>query len=183
MTETSRMQKRIRSYSYVLVPFIWQLTTVAAEPISVVVADTQVEDVHSDSLGFAAMRATPNLGNGGPTGGLLNYDRPFRNYGTWYRPKAFSLTPRERCQPGPFRPRGYGNLFNRQSDPRRMDYAAYQIKDSRSVFGPSYYAIPEDQHCKSCQKSACLGCGLPNPLSGLGACTSCDSTGCTSCGE
>ncbi len=82
------------------------------------------------------------------THGFPNYDLPNWHFDIWFRPKAWGLTKRERCAiPDPWRPRGYGNLFARQSTAHRMDYHRYVLVDRLTGYGPSYYLLKPDQRC------------------------------------
>lgn len=92
--------------------------------------------------------AHPTLGtpeNGGQ--GYPHYSMPDYRYDVWYRPDRFGWGVAERCAPPPFRPRGYGNLFNRPSTCYRMDYNRYVLKNHRTDYGPSYYFRSPDQRC------------------------------------
>lgn len=82
-----------------------------------------------------------------PSRGYPHYDWPNERYGQWYRPQAFGLGQYERCQPRPFRPRGYGNLSNRPKTCYRMDYHPYVLKDPTTEYGPSYYLRQPDERC------------------------------------
>lgn len=82
-----------------------------------------------------------------PAFGHPHYELPSRRYGIWYRPRDFGLGRAERCQPSDFRPRGYGNLFNRPSTCYRMDYRPYVMQETVSRFGPSYYRQQPDGRC------------------------------------
>jgi len=93
----------------------------------------------------------------GPGEGYRHYDLPSWYYGIWYRPRAFGLTKRQRCRPRPFRPRGYGSLFNRQCTAHRLDYKRYEVYEQKSEYGPAYYGLQEDGRCdKCCLKKCCL---------------------------
>lgn len=82
-----------------------------------------------------------------PGRGYPHYDRPAERYGPWYRPKSFGLGVAERCRPRPFRPHGYGSLFNDPSTCYRMDYHPYVLKSAVSRFGPSYHLRRSDPRC------------------------------------
>ena len=60
-------------------------------------------------------------------------------YGIWYQPRSFHEAFREPYRPDPFRPRGWGNIFNDDCRRVRMDYNRYVVKDLPSQYGPSYY--------------------------------------------
>lgn len=91
---------------------------------------------------------SPHPGQPGfPSGGFPHFEFDNRHYGHWYRPTAFGLGPYERCQPAPWRPRGYGNLGNRPCTAYRMDYAPFILDDSTSRFGPGYYRRQADERC------------------------------------
>jgi len=79
--------------------------------------------------------------------GYRHYDFPNYRYGIWYRPRGFGWGIAERCAPQPFRPRGYGNLFNEPSTRYRMDYNRYVLTNYRTDYGPSYYRRHIDQRC------------------------------------
>lgn len=101
--------------------------------------------------GFAQIRATPDLGAPGSAGnGYHHFSMPFDRYTSWYRPRAATLTSNERCAPALFRPRGYGNLFNRPCDGYRMEYEPYTLGDGPSKYGPSYIAQLPDARCNGC---------------------------------
>lgn len=92
--------------------------------------------------------ATPDLGDANDGGiGYRHYDYPGYRYGVWYRPHRFGWGIAERCAPAPFRPRGYGNLFNEPSTCYRMDYNRYVLKNHRTDYGPAYYFRSIDQRC------------------------------------
>ena len=83
-----------------------------------------------------------------PGRGYLHYDSPNQRYGHWYRPHAFGRGVAERCAPRPFRPRGFGNLFNEPTTCRRMDYHRYVMTvEHKSRYGPSYYSRLPDPRC------------------------------------
>ncbi|MDA1233031.1 MAG: hypothetical protein O2856_19880 [Planctomycetota bacterium] len=108
--------------------------------------------------GFAQIRETPDFGAPGSAGnGFHHFSLPFEKYTQWYRPRATTLTPYQRCVPDAFRPRGFGNLFARPYDGYRMEYEPYLLGDGPSKYGPSYIARmpdPRCAHCKRC-KSEC----------------------------
>jgi hypothetical protein len=107
----------------------------------------------------------PHLGQGDDPGqGYPHYDHPSHRYGQYYRPKAFGRGAAERCAPSPFRPRGYGNLFNESSMCHRIDYHRYALKDHASDFGPSYYRRQPDPRCADHDRTGkyrpgCNACG------------------------
>ena len=144
------MQRPTRLLSYLVVPFVWQLTTLADD--SAMLGHDDAWASHSDSIGFSAYRQLADFGRDARFG-VENYSWPFHNYTTWYRPKAFTLTKAQRCAPTPFYPRGQGNLFNRPCDSHRMDYAPYKLTISRSKYGPTYHRRLPDPQCDDC----CLG--------------------------
>lgn len=80
--------------------------------------------------------------------GYRHFDQPNYRYDLWYRPHAFGYGVAERCAPSPFRPRGFGNLFNDPSTCYRMDYNRYVVKNYGSDYGPTYYHHLPDQHCE-----------------------------------
>lgn len=90
----------------------------------------------------------PHLGQGDDGGqGYKHYDEPNHRYGHWYRPKALGWGNEARCAPSPFRPRGYGNLFNEPSTCYRLDYNRFALKSYRTEYGPSYYRRLPDPRC------------------------------------
>lgn len=90
-----------------------------------------------------------------PGQGYQHYDLRSRHYGHWYQPKQFGLTLIERCSAPLFRPRGYGNLFNRPSNCYRMDYNRYLLENHRSDYGPSYYHNLPDPRCTKTTQGSC----------------------------
>ena len=76
---------------------------------------------------------------GSPSFGLPHRPEQTNRYGVWYRPKSFHAPNRAVYRPSPFRPRGFGNLFDRPCVPDRMDYARYTVRDLPSRYGPEYY--------------------------------------------
>ena len=76
---------------------------------------------------------------GSPSFGLPHRPEQTNRYGIWYRPKSFHAPNRAVYRPSPFRPRGFGNLFDRPCVPDRMDYARYTVRDLPSRYGPAYY--------------------------------------------
>ena len=85
-----------------------------------------------------------------PSRGYSHYDYPSERHGIWYRPKSFGLMMPQRCAPSPFRPRGYGDLFNRPVTCYRMDYHPYIVENTDNRFGPAYYRRQYDPHCPPC---------------------------------
>lgn len=104
--------------------------------------------------GYSQVRPAPDLGAPGSAGsGFHHFPLPFDKYTTWYRPRAASLTQYQRCEPAPFRPRGFGNLFARPCDGFRMEYEPYSMGDENSKYGPSYMARMPDPRCEDhCQE-------------------------------
>lgn len=101
--------------------------------------------------GFAQVRETPDFGAPGSAGhGFHHFSLPFDKYTQWYRPRAATLTPYQRCAPDAFRPRGYGNLFARPYDGYRMEFEPYVLGDGPSRYGPSYVARMPDARCTHC---------------------------------
>ena len=95
-----------------------------------------------------------HLGDGDSPGrGYPHFDSAYRRYGIWYRPRSFGWDVAERCAPRPFRPRGYGNLFNETSMCHRMDYHRFEIRNYRSEYGPSYYQKLPTEQCFDCDHS------------------------------
>ncbi|MDQ3333070.1 MAG: hypothetical protein M3552_20875 [Planctomycetota bacterium] len=60
-------------------------------------------------------------------------------YGIWYQPRAYREPAKQVYRQSPFRPRGWGNLFDDPCLTDRMDYNRYVVKDLPSRYGPSYY--------------------------------------------
>ena len=84
--------------------------------------------------------ARPDPGPPGAPGfGLPHRPEQTNRYGIWYRPKSFHAPNRAVYRPSPFRPRGFGNLFDRPCVPDRLDYARYTVRDLPSRYGPTYY--------------------------------------------
>jgi len=115
--------------------------------------------------GFDQYRQVPDLGAPGSAGhGFFHFSGPLDRFTTWYRPRAATLTPYQRCAPDSFRPRGYGNLFARPCDGYRMEYSPYKLMNTQSQYGPSYIARMPDPRCEHCdplvkhQKRACKDC-------------------------
>lgn len=93
--------------------------------------------------------------------GYLHFELFNNRYGLWYRPRAHLWGLEERCSPGPFRPRGYGDLSKDPSSCYRMDYRRYTVENYRSDFGPAYYRRQGDQRCDYldfCEKHRRLRC-------------------------
>lgn len=82
-----------------------------------------------------------------PSAGHPHYDFPSKQYGHWFRPRAFGLTTRERCKPRIFRPRGFGNLSNPPATCYRIDYHPFVLEDASTKFGPSYLRRSGDLRC------------------------------------
>lgn len=109
--------------------------------------------------------AQPHLGEGVEGGqGYLHYDHPNYRYGHLYRPARFGRGNAERCAPSPFRPRGYGNVFNEPSTCYRIDYNRFELKKYKTEYGPSYYRRLPDPRCADHDKTGkyrpgCDACG------------------------
>ncbi|MCA9034066.1 MAG: hypothetical protein KDA91_02995 [Planctomycetaceae bacterium] len=104
--------------------------------------------------GFSIYRAHPDLGAPGSAAhGFSHFMMPLDKYGTWYRPRAATLTQCQRCAPDDFRPRGLGHLFARPCDGYRMDYSPYTLNTGRSQYGPSYLARQPDPRCVDCDET------------------------------
>ncbi|GAB4146683.1 MAG: hypothetical protein Tsb009_19480 [Planctomycetaceae bacterium] len=107
----------------------------------------------------------PHEGDGeSPAQGYPHYDHPSKRYGHFYRPKAFGRGVEERCAPSPFRPRGYGDLFNEPTTCYRMDYHRFTLKNGSSLYGPSYYRRQPDPRCAEYDytekyRPGCNACG------------------------
>jgi hypothetical protein len=94
--------------------------------------------------------AHPTLGAPDDGGlGYTHYGHPPYRYDIWYRPHAFGYGPAERCAPGPFRPRGFGDLFAEPSTCYRMDYSRYVMKNYGTDYGPSYYRRRASETCNT----------------------------------
>ena len=79
--------------------------------------------------GFDQFRREPDLGSGhSPSYGYKHFPNPLHMFGSWYRPRASTLTATQRCVPAAFRPRGFGQLFARPCDSFRMEYSPYTAK-------------------------------------------------------
>ena len=76
---------------------------------------------------------------GAPGFGLPHRPEQTNRYGIWYRPKSFHAPNRAVYRPSPYRPRGFGNLFDRPCVPDRLDYTPYTVRDLPSRYGPTYY--------------------------------------------
>lgn len=101
--------------------------------------------------GFDQYRRQPDLGSGNsPSFGYKHFPLPLNMFGSWYRPRASTLTKAQRCAPDAFRPRGFGHLFARPCDSFRMDYNPYVVKENRTEYGPSYLLRAQDQRCEDC---------------------------------
>jgi hypothetical protein len=105
--------------------------------------------------GFAMLRQSPDLGAPGSSGnGFHHFPLPMDKYTNWYRPRAATLTPFQRCAPDTFRPRGYGHLFASPCDGFRMEYQPYSLSDGMSMYGPAYIARMPDPRCEHCDHAA-----------------------------
>ena len=103
--------------------------------------------------GFDQYRRSPDPGLPvSPGYGYKHFAGPQRNYTNWYRPRAATRSHCVRCEPAPWRPRGFGNLFNRPCDNYRMEYTPYVINGHYSVYGPSYLRRAPDPRCADCDK-------------------------------
>lgn len=101
--------------------------------------------------GFDQYRRQPDLGSGSsPSFGYKHFPLPLNMFGSWYRPRASTLTKAQRCAPDSFRPRGFGHLFARPCDSFRMEYNPYVVKENRTEYGPSYLSRAPDQRCEDC---------------------------------
>lgn len=132
-------------------------------------AATAHPDFHQGELdpnGFDQYRREPDLGSGSsPSYGYKHFPHPLNMFGTWYRPRASTLTKAQRCAPEPFRPRGFGNQFARPCDSFRMEYSPYLLKENRTEYGPSYLLRAPDQRCEECGK-----CGKCNKYNTCNEC-------------
>jgi hypothetical protein len=105
--------------------------------------------------GYSQYRQHPDLGAPGSAAhGFFHFNGPLHRFGTWYRPRAATLTRFQRCAPDPFRPRGLGHLFAEPCDGFRMEYSPYKLHDASSQYGPSYLARMPDERCEHCDKLA-----------------------------
>ena len=101
--------------------------------------------------GFDQYRREPSLGcEGSPSHGYKHFGLPLTMFGNWYRPRASTLTPVQRCAPDAFRPRGFGHLFARPCDSYRMEYTPSVLKENRSEYGPTYLLHDQDKRCDDC---------------------------------
>jgi len=101
--------------------------------------------------GFDQFRQEPDLGApGSPGSGFKHFPFSMAMFTEWHRPKAATLTKRQRCAPDPFRPRGFGHLFARQCDSFRMDYNPHVLSEPQSKYGPAYIYNAPDQRCDDC---------------------------------
>ncbi len=84
--------------------------------------------------------AQPTPGEPGAPGfGLPHRSEQSARYGIWYRPKSLHAPNRAVYRPSPWRPRGFGNLFDRPCVTDRMDYSPYAVEDLPSRYGPTYF--------------------------------------------
>ncbi|NNJ26797.1 hypothetical protein [Alienimonas chondri] len=84
--------------------------------------------------------ARPTLGEPcSPSAGLPHRMEQSNRYGIWFLPKSFNAPNRAVYRPSPFRPRGFGNLFDRPCVTERIDYTPYTVEDLPSRYGPTYY--------------------------------------------
>lgn len=103
--------------------------------------------------GFDQYRRSPDAGLPvSPGYGYKHFAGPQRNYTNWYRPRAATRSQCVRCEPAAWRPRGFGNLFNRPCDNYRMEYSPYVVKGHSSAYGPAYLRRAADQRCEDCDK-------------------------------
>lgn len=118
-------------------------------------------DVPHYHNGFDIHRQSPDFGAPGSAAhGYNHFSGPLDRFTTWYRPRAATLTAWQRCAPDSFRPRGFGNLFNRPCDGYRMDYAPYTLRGSNSLYGPAYLLRMPDPRCQHCEHEDATGHGL-----------------------
>ena len=83
-------------------------------------------------------RPTPGV-PGSPSFGLPHRMEQTNRYGIWYLPKVFNGPNRAVYRPSPWRPRGFGNLFDRPCVTERIDYTPYTVEELPSRYGPTYY--------------------------------------------
>ena len=103
--------------------------------------------------GFDQYRQMPDDGAPGSAAfGFKHFVFPFHSYTTWYRPRASTLTPPQRCAPVAFRPRGFGNLFARPCDSFRMEYQPHTLTGDHTEYGPVYINRQPDPSCVHCVK-------------------------------
>ena len=101
--------------------------------------------------GFDEFRQQPDLGApGSPGSGFKHFPFRMHMFTTWHRPRAATLTKRQRCAPEAFRPRGYGDLFARPCDSFRMEYTPHVLSNPNSQYGPSYILRQGDERCDHC---------------------------------
>ncbi len=171
--------------------------------------DTYAEELHEpDGLTMLTQPEYQVFGTevGGAGDVAPFYALPSHHYTGWYRPRAIGRDQYARCTQDSFRPRGFGNLFARQWNERRVDYGPYRVRDWHTPYGPAYYTLAPDErcedcdhqsqgsgggHCSSCQSGHCRGNGLFQGHGGLwrpgshgaSGCDACDAAGsdCDSC--
>lgn len=104
--------------------------------------------------GYSQYRAIADQGAPGSAGhGYQHFVMPMDKYTSWYRPRAATLTPAQRCAPPRFRPRGFGDLFAESCDGFRMEYSPFTLSNGDASYGPSYIARQPDPRCEDCDHS------------------------------
>ncbi|MBX3438612.1 MAG: hypothetical protein KF861_14055 [Planctomycetaceae bacterium] len=88
-----------------------------------------------------------------------HFPQPTRRFSLFESWTSFGDSPRERCMPEMFSPRGVG--IARRTSCERMDYSPYVTRHEDSSHGPSYYNrihLFPCRHPHHCEKQGCR-CG------------------------
>lgn len=126
---------------------------VKARQVSATTAHPDLQQGGLQPNGFDQYRRQPDLGSGSsPSYGYKHFPLPLNMFGSWYRPRASTLTKAQRCAPDSFRPRGFGHLFARPCDSFRMEYSPYVVKENRTEYGPAYLMRASDPRCDDCNQ-------------------------------
>ncbi|MEP3479212.1 MAG: hypothetical protein ABJZ55_08200 [Fuerstiella sp.] len=124
---------------------------VKTRQVSATTGQPHLHQVGIQPNGFDQFRREPDLGSGhSPSYGYKHFPLPLNMFGSWYRPRASTLTVAQRCAPDDFRPRGFGHTFARPCDSFRMEYSPYTVKENRSEYGPAYLRRAPDPRCNDC---------------------------------
>lgn len=122
-----------------------------ARQVSVATGQPLLHHSGNQPNGFDQFRREPDLGSGhSPSHGYKHFPLSLNMFGSWYRPRASTLTSAQRCAPDDFRPRGFGHLFARPCDSFRMEYTPYVVKENRTEYGPAYLRRAADPRCNDC---------------------------------